>query len=97
MSLPAIRAIAVEDPQDRREALTITTIVCDDHPTFARGLAKLLEAEVHLTDSTVLGDQEREILSCIAKGQTNRDIAARLHVSKNRGDAAVVARGEGLA
>jgi DNA-binding NarL/FixJ family response regulator len=42
--------------------------------------AFLLDLEAGPTDT--LGDEERQILARIAKGETNRDIAARLHLSE---------------
>jgi NarL family two-component system response regulator LiaR len=53
LSARRIRQPAVENLAVQKEAVGITTIVCDDQPAFARGLASLLEAETQ--DIAVVG------------------------------------------
>lgn len=52
------------------------------HLIIPAGLAGRFVEDLDQADSTALSDQEREILAAIARGETNREIAARMSLSE---------------
>jgi DNA-binding NarL/FixJ family response regulator len=81
----ALRAGAsgyITKDRDVSEIAGVVRSVLKGHLMIPADLASNFLQDLEATDSAELSDIEREILGAIAMGETNKEIAARLHLSE---------------